>query len=120
MPVTAIAILGPARSDLDLGPTAFKLLTTLSKAYPLRSVYTIREDALGREIRIRAKALGFRRLGTSIESQVSEDREAMAVARFIWKVQRVIVYWDGSPKGAPAEAIRMCMRMRKPCKVFEL
>ena len=81
---------------------------------------TIRQDVLGRAVRLRAKSLDIRRKTVSTEShEPYADWSAMTVATLIWKCTEVLVLHDGS-SGFSREAIDICTRMRKPMKIVNV
>jgi len=118
-PVTDLAIVGGTSfPNYDL--VIRKLLQTLDQAWPLERIFTIREDPVGRVVRRYARSYGWLRLGVAVSDQVYEDAAAVAVARLVWRSQRVIIYWDGSTTGLAADMIQVCSRMKRPFKVFEV
>ena len=119
--VTSVAVIGSLSMGTDqCNDLAVSLLDTLSQAWPLKKIFTLKEDPMGKAIRREAAHRGLIRLGTSIAEQPYEDAEAVAAARIIWRVPRVIVYWDGAKKGLSTESLEICLRMKKPFKVFEV
>jgi len=118
---SSVTIIGCEGLDEGLAlPIAKKLLYTLSQAWPLDTVFTIKEDTLGKLIRRECTKYNYRRLGVAVcDQDYSDDAAAVAVSRIIWRVPRVIVYWDGK-KGLPRDCIEVCQRMRKPFKMFEV
>lgn len=115
-----VAIVGCSSLEEHLARSiSSKLLDTLSKAWPLEEVFTIKEDLLGSMIRKECKKYNYKRFGVSIDAQPYWDASAVAAARIIWRVPRVIVYWDGK-KGLAHDCIEICQRMKKPFKMFEV
>lgn len=116
----SVAIIGCSSLTEHLAsPLASKLLNTLSEAWPLEEIFTIKEDLLGKIVRKECTKYGYKRRGYSIADQPYTDASAVAVARIIWRVPRVIVYWDGK-KGLAYDCIEICQRMKKPFKMFEV
>ena len=82
-------------------------------------VVTVRQDELGRQVRIAARKLNIHRRTVDQDSFTDSDAEALAAGQCMWIADRVVILTGGSSKSRLSiAAVEIATRMSKRTKLI--